>query len=67
MFKSMSDADVFLDGLMAFLFTAVCDAKGFHGRLLGVARTHCTKGVKAVEYGIVGEVRSITSRVISFI
>ena len=47
----------FIHGLLSFLFTSLEDKKGFHKKLLQIAHSHCAKGVKAVEYGLIGEVR----------
>ena len=56
MFKSSMSKGSFIYGLLSFLFTGLEKKKEFHLKLLEIARSHCHKGVKAVEYGIVGEV-----------
>ena len=57
MFKSAMSKGSFIHGLLSFLFTSLEDKKGFHKKLLQIAHSHCAKGVKAVEYGLIGEVR----------
>ena len=56
MFKSAMSKGSFVHGLLSFLFTALDNKKAFHARLLQIAESHCKKGVKAIEYGIIGEV-----------
>lgn len=46
----------FFQALIGFIFTAVSAQRAFNKRLLLIALSHCRKGVKAVEYGIIGEV-----------
>ena len=46
----------FIHGLLSFLFTVLSNKKEFHAKLLQIADSHCRKGVKAIEYGIIGEV-----------
>jgi hypothetical protein len=57
MFKSAVSKGSFIHGLLSFLFTVLEHKKAFHAKLLNIAESHCHKGVKAVEYGIVGEVK----------
>lgn len=56
MFKSAMSKGSFIHGLLSFLFTILEDKKAFHAKLLQIAGSHCKKGVKAIEYGIIGEV-----------
>ena len=56
MFKSAMSKGSFIHGLLAFLFNVLVSKKEFHAKLLQIAESHCKKGVKAIEYGIIGEV-----------
>ena len=56
MFKSSTSKGSFVHGLRSFLFTILSNKKEFHEKLLNIANSHCKKGVKAVEYGIIGEI-----------
>ena len=56
MFRSSMSKGSFIHGLMSFLFTALSNKREFHAKLLEIGRSHCKKGVKAIEYGIIGEV-----------
>jgi hemoglobin-like flavoprotein len=56
MFKSSMSKGSFVHGLLSFLFTVLENRKAFHQKLLQIADSHCKKGVKAIEYGIIGEV-----------
>jgi hypothetical protein len=56
MFKSSISKGSFIYGLLSFLFTILENKKEFHKRLLSIAQSHCHKGVKAVEYGVIGDV-----------
>ena len=47
---------------MAFIFTSLDNKRGYHQKLLQIAQSHCHKGVKAIEYGITGEVMFWTLR-----
>ena len=66
MFKSAMSKGSFIHGLLSFLFTSLEDKKGFHKKLLQIAHSHCAKGVKAVEYGLIGEV-SISYTCVTYI
>lgn len=46
----------FLSSFMGFVFTAVTDKANFKKKFSLLAITHCHRGVKAIEYGIIGEV-----------
>jgi hypothetical protein len=46
----------FFTSLLSFIFTALSDERMFNRKLMSVALSHCHKGIKAIEYGIVGEV-----------
>lgn len=46
----------FLSSFMGFVFTAVADKANFKKKFTLLAITHCHRGVKAIEYGIIGEV-----------
>jgi hypothetical protein len=56
MFKSAMSKGSFVHGLLSFLFTVLENKNAFHQRLLQISESHCKKGVKAIEYGIIGEV-----------
>ena len=56
MFKSAMSKGSFIHGLLSFLFSILSNKKEFHAKLLHIANSHCKKGVKAVEYGIIGEI-----------
>jgi hypothetical protein len=56
MFSDPWSQERFIVGLQAFMFTALSDADQFHKRLIALGKSHAAKGVKAVEYGIIGEV-----------
>ena len=56
MFKSSTSKGSFVHGLLSFLFTILSNKKEFHEKLEHIATSHCKKGVKAVEYGIIGEI-----------
>ena len=56
MFKSAMSKGSFIHGLLSFLFSILSNKKEFHAKLLQIANSHCKKGVKAVEYGIIGEI-----------
>ena len=46
----------FFQALIGFIFTAISAQRAYTKRLKLIALSHCRKGVKAVEYGIIGEV-----------
>lgn len=46
----------FFSSLLGFIFTALVNENNFKKRLTALAISHCRMGVKAIEYGIIGEV-----------
>jgi hypothetical protein len=56
MFSNPRNQGIFLVALFSFMFTALEYPKAFKDRLEHLAETHSKKGIKAVEYGIIGEV-----------
>ena len=51
----------FLVSLFTFIFTVFQDESKFQKRLEALAVSHAKRGIKSIEYGIIGEVSSITS------
>lgn len=62
MFKNPYKQGYFLSELISFIFTSLNDPRAFEKRLIGLAISHSNKGIKAVEYGVVGEVMFWTLR-----
>lgn len=60
MFKDPALQGHFLMSLFSFVFTALDDEVKFKLKLKELAVGHCKKGVKAVEYAIIGEVMFFT-------
>jgi hypothetical protein len=56
MFKNPRNQGIFLVALFSFVFTSLEYPKAFKDRLEHLAETHSNKGIRAVEYGIIGEV-----------
>lgn len=56
MFKNPHKQGFFLTELISFIFTSLDDPKNFEKRLIRLAISHSSKGIKAVEYGVIGEV-----------
>ena len=56
MFPDSASHNRFFKSLIEFLFSVTNDTRSFTTKLKLLALSHCRKGVKAVEYGIVGEV-----------
>ena len=55
MFKNSTNKG-FINGFLAFLFTGLSNRKEFEVHLKNVAISHCKKGIKAAEYGVLGSV-----------
>jgi hypothetical protein len=58
MFNDPWSQERFVVGIQAFMFSALSDPEKFRQQLVGLGKSHAAKGVKAVEYGIIGEVCS---------
>ena len=56
MFRDPTSQGKFLVALFSFIFTSLEDSGRFDSRLKHLAKSHCDKGVKAVEYGVIGSV-----------
>jgi len=56
MFRDPSAQGKFLVALFSFIFTSLEDNEKFDQILVRLAKSHSDKGVKAVEYGIIGSV-----------
>jgi hypothetical protein len=56
MFNDPWSQERFIVGIQAFMFSALSDPVNFKRQLVGLGKSHAAKGVKAVEYGIIGEV-----------
>jgi len=56
LFKSPRKQGIFLTALFSFIFSTFEDPKRLRDRLVELAESHCKKGVKACEYGVIGEV-----------
>lgn len=54
--KGIEGQGRFLVKMMALILTTVTDKKKFHASMSELALRHCERGVKAVEFGIVGDV-----------
>jgi hypothetical protein len=56
MFDDPWSQERFVVGIQAFMFSAISDPIEFRNQLIKLGKSHADKGVKAVEYGIIGEV-----------
>lgn len=56
MFRDPASQGKFLVALFSFIFTSLEDTAKFDSKLKHLAKSHSDKGVKAVEYGVIGSV-----------
>ena len=56
MFQDDLSQKFFIDGFLIYMFELIKKRDDFHRKLKLLAERHYERGVKAVEYGIVGEV-----------
>ena len=56
MFKNPDSQLKFFTALFSFIFTILDNKAVFTKRMTELAVSHCKRGIKACEYGIVGEV-----------
>ena len=56
MFHDGLSQKFFIDGFLIYMFELMRKRDDFHRKLKLLAERHYERGVKAVEYGIVGEV-----------
>lgn len=64
MFKNPKRQGVFLTNLFSFIFSSLESQDKFRRVLEELAISHCQKGIKSCEYGIIGEVMFWTLKIV---